>query len=245
MKTSNKLLLTALFVLLASVIAFNVALKAEYNKGTFRDLYKDYTSLGLKDFSTITVNGAGSARVEVVPGDYQVRVLDHAAEYIKMDVRGQELVLDVAFPEEYSMPNAVAHVIIACPDLRTLKADAVYSAAGEKVVEKVYQGWPSANNGVTVKEMKLDSLTIEQDNGSSVALAGNRIGNLHATAGLSNASSPRLTIARGNVISSARFDIRSRSELVLEDVAIPHIDYCFSDSAKTVLSGASLAIMKK
>ncbi|WP_276497473.1 hypothetical protein [Pontibacter litorisediminis] len=238
-------MLTAVLVLLASVLAFNVALKAEYNKGTFRDEYKDYTTLDLKGFNAISVNGASSVRVEVVPGDYKVRVLDRAEKYIKMDVRGQELVLDVAFPEEYSMPNAVAHVIIACPDLKALKADARYSAAGEAVVEKAYEGWPSSTNGVTVKEMKLDSLTIEQDNGSLVALAGNSINNLQATTGLSEGSSPRLTIARGNNIRSAQLNIGSGSELVLEDVAIPSLSYSFSDSAKAVLSGASLAMMKK
>ncbi|TPE44245.1 hypothetical protein [Pontibacter mangrovi] len=245
MKTSNKLLLAAVLVLLASLAVYNVALTAEYKKGGFKNPFAGYEARGLKDFQEVSVNVGNSMSVEIVPGDFEVRVLDKVADYVKAEVRGEELVLEVAYPEEYSMPSAGPHVIISCPDLTTLKTNAVYTAGGKKIEEKAYKEWSMVHNAVTLKEMELDSLTILQDNGSAVILQGNKIGHLQATAGISSGSSPKLTVANGNTIQSAQLDIRSGSELVLDNVSIPNLTYSFSDSAKTVLSGASLRVLRQ
>lgn len=244
MKTSTKLILTALAVFTGMLIAYNVALTAAYKEGEFRNPFNDFTTLENKAFNAVTVNAANMISVEIVPGDYQVRVHKESAEYVKVVQRGNELIVDVANPDENLKRGSGMQVIISCPDLAILKTNARYTFAGKEQVDLVVPDRTYLRTNVVVKNMELDSLSIVQDNASSVVLEGNKIGQLQAVVGVSTGSGPKLYLKKENMIPRATLDIRHNSLLVLEDVALPNLTYTFSEQAKTIISGASLAALK-
>lgn len=241
MKTSNKLALTALLVLLTSLAAYNMALKNEYDKGTYKNPYKDFIALDLKGFNELEINPASILNVEVKAGPYAVWVRKGADEYVTVKQLGRRLRLDAAFAEEKEYTGRGYAVMISCPRLTALTANAVYSVKGKPTTDK--NTGPFRNFGVTVSGFAHDSLRLSQDNASLVKLTDNRFGLLRAVAGLSDGSSSTLHVLPSNRIGAARLDIRNKSELVLENIRIPQLQYQFSDSAKATVSGTSLGML--
>ncbi|SMB85053.1 hypothetical protein SAMN00120144_3158 [Hymenobacter roseosalivarius DSM 11622] len=238
MKTSNKLLLTALLFLLTSLAAYNMALKTEYRKGTYKDPYKNFTALNLKDFNALEINPASILNVKVMAGPYAVWVHKKAAEYVQVKQTGQRLRLDVAFAEDKDFTGNSYAVMISCPRLTSLTTNAVYSVKGKQTIDKDLGSFP--NFGVTVSGFTQDSLWVRQDNASLLKLTDNTLGRLRAVAGLSPGSSSTLHLLATNHITAANLGIRHKSQLILENVAIPQLHYQFADSAKATISGASL-----
>jgi hypothetical protein len=237
MKTSNKLALTAFVFLLASLAAYNMALKTEYNKGTYKDPFKDFTALNFKDFNALEINPAHILNIKVSAGPYAVWVRKEAAAYVQVKQTGQRLRLDAVFPEERDYARRTYAVMISCPRLINLTTNAMYSAKGKLSTDKAQ----ATSYAVTVSGFAQDSLRILQDNASSVKLLDNTLSQLRVVAGLSVGSSSALHVLPGNRIAAASFDIRNKSQLVLDDVSIPKLRYQFADSAKATISGAALA----
>lgn len=244
MKTSNKILIVTMLVLFSTLAVYNAALTAEYRKGEFRDIYKYFASLNHKNFNSVTVNGASEINVEIIPGDYQVRVHEKSVDYVKVTQQGNELILDIDYPNESNATTSGQHVIISCPDLVRLKTDATYTLNGTVNTNKITQERYMLSRSVLVSGMKLDSLTILQDNASAVDLKGNTIHKLNVTLGLSEGSGPSLSVAGNNVIKQATMNVLHKSVLVLDDV-YPNIKLNHSNTAKVVLKGASLSVLKE
>lgn len=241
-------MLTAVLILLISLAVYDAALTAAFKDGSFRDPYKDFTSLEFKGFDTITVNGGGDINVDIMPGDFQVRVSNQYLPIVKVKQKGKELVLDVEYTEELESTNSNVHVVISCPDLVLLNTNAVSTKQGaQHIRNEVLRENMMFNlaRRVLVKGMVLDSLVIKQNNGSEVLLQENKIGHLDAMVGLSYASGPRLRVLNGNAITNADLNIQANSELELLDVAIPDLTLKHSNHAKVILSGKSLAALKQ
>ncbi|QIL76703.1 DUF2807 domain-containing protein [Hymenobacter sp. HDW8] len=241
MKTSNKIALTALVFLLASLAAYNMALKKEYNKGAYKDPYKNFTALSFQDFEALEVNPAHILNVKVSAGPYAVWVRNDAAEYVQVKQIGKRLRLDAIFPEEREYAGPSYAVMISCPRLSSLATNAMYSVKGKLTTDKA----SPSSYAVTVAGFDQDSLRIQQDNASSVKLIGNAFRQLHVVAGLSSRSSSAFYVMPGNQIASASFDIRNKSQLVLDNVSIPKLRYQFADSTKATISGSALAALTR
>jgi len=235
MKTSNKLLLAALLVLLTSLTAYNMALRAEYRKGDYKDPLHGYTSLGFKDFTEIDLSAAGSANVKVVAGPFGVRVSPRAAEFVKVSQQGTRLVVQVDFknPEQYLRWGQT--LVISCPQLAQLTAANTYRVAGQlKGQNKIRP------TQVQVQGFRQDSLRVRLDQASNVTLLQNRLSYLGAVAGATPGSTAGLTLAPTNYIGEADLNMQHQSELTINNVAIPQLTYHFADSAKATLTGAAL-----
>lgn len=243
MKTSNKLLLTAILFLLASLTAYNMALKTEYRRGTYKDLYKDFTALNFQDFDALEINPGSIVNVKVMAGPYAVWVRKEAAEHVRLKQTGRRLRLDATFDADKKSMGRGYTVMIRCPRLASLATDAVYSVGGKLITD--HDLGPAQKFGVTVTGFAQDSLRVAQDNASVVKLVDNRFGLLRAVAGLSVGSSSALQILPSNRIGAARLDIRNKSELLLENVRIPELHYQFADSAKATMSGAALSALTR
>lgn len=243
MKTSNKLALTALIFLLASLAAYNMALKNEYGKGTYKDPFKDFTALSFKDFNSLEINPTHILNVKVSKGPYAVWVRKEAAEYVQVKQTGQRLRLDAVFPEERDYAGRTFAVMISCPKLTDLTTNAMYSVKGKLSTDKAQAS--SGSYAVTVSGLAQDSLRIHQDNASTVKLLDNALGQLRVVAGLSAGSSSALHVMPNNRIAAASFDIRNKSQLVLDGVSIPKLRYQFADSAKATISGAALSALTR
>jgi hypothetical protein len=235
MKNSSKYLLAAVLVLLASLTGYNMALRAEYRRGTYKDPLHDYTTLPLKDFTTVEVPAFVS--VKIVAGPFGVRMHPDAAEYVHVRQQGKQLVITAAFARQVQYVGRGPAVVISCPHLTALRTDGVYKVKNERQIRKNSAGGET----VLVQGFTQDSLLLSQDNGSRIELAGNKLGYLRATAGRSPGSHALLQLNAGNQVAAADVTIGHQSELLLDNVLIPKLHYQFGDSVKVTMLGRALS----
>ena len=241
MKNSSKYLLAAVLVLLASLTAYNMALRNEYRKGDYKDPLHGYVTLGFKDFTEVSVPSASVVSVKLVPGPFSVRLNPAATEYVHLRQQGNRLVITARFPDRQHYFGPAATVLISCPRLAALTTDAVHEEKGKQLVSKNYQiGRYVVVQDVVVQGFSQDSLTVRADRGSRVELAGNKLGYLRATAGTSLGSHGLLQLNADNRIAAAAFTLGHQSEVVMNNIAIPQLRYQVADSAKVTLTGAAL-----
>ena len=237
MKTSNKLLLAALLVLLISLTLYDTALRAEYRKGTFRDPFKDFVTLNLKDFNALDLPAASQASVRIEPGPYQVRVYKPLNEFLQASQHGRQLTLALRFPNDdhsFLDQNQPA-IVITCPSLIALRTNATYSMDNQSKTKHTQADWNPQQ--VLVQGFRQDSLLVQADNGSQVALLNNTLQRLRVVA---TSGAPVLHLPAGNRIAQATLQLGARSHLELGDLTIPELCYQFSDSATVSLPGRAL-----
>lgn len=236
MKNSTKYLLAALLVLLASLTAYNMALRTEYHAGTYKDPLRGFTALNFKNFDEIAVPAASTVTVKIVAGPYAVHISPEAAEYVHLRQQGRQLEVSASFPSHHEYLGNRPLLLISCPRLATLRTDAVYQQAGQPQVDKEY----AMGHLVQVQGFRQDSLTVRADHASRVELAGNKLAWLRAEAGASPGSHTALHVASNNHVAAASFHLRAQSELVLDNTAIAQLQHQFGDSAKVTLTGVAL-----
>jgi hypothetical protein len=243
MKNSNKYLLAALLVLLASLTAYNMALRTEYRKGTYKDPLRDYTVVNFQDFTEVTVPAANVVGVKIVSGPFKVLINPQASKYVQVRQQGSQLSITAAFPEGQEFMGRSEAVVISCPRLAVLTADAIYQMKGQPHIDK-NQEYPTSK-GITVQGFTQDSLSLHQDKASRIELVGNRLGSLRATAGATPGSHATLQINPDNRIGAASLAIQHKSELIMSNITIAQLRYQFADSAKATLTGAALSSFVK
>jgi len=235
MKTSNKLLLAALLVLLTSLTAYNMALRAEYRKGDYKDPLHGYASLGFKDFTEIDLSAAGSANVKVVAGPFGVHLSPRAAEFVKVSQQGTRLVVQVDFKNSEQYLGWGQTLVISCPRLAQLTAANAYRVGGQLKGQN-----KTRPTQAQVQGFRQDSLRVRLDQASNVTLLQNRLSYLGAVAGATPGSTASLTLAPTNYIGAADLNMQHQTELTINNVAIPQLTYHFADSAKATLTGRAL-----
>lgn len=236
MTTSTKYLLAALLVLLASLTAYNMALRTEYRRGTYKDPLRGFAALSFKNFDEIAVPAASTLSVKIVAGPYAVHISPDAAQYVHLHQQGRRLEVSASFPSRHEYLSNRPLLIISCPRLATLRADARYQEAGQPRLEKEY----AMGHVVQVQGFRQDSLTVLADHASHVELAGNKLAWLRAEAGASPGSHTALHLAPDNHIAAASFLVKAQSELVLNNTVIAQLQHQFGDSAKVTLTGVAL-----
>jgi hypothetical protein len=242
MKNSSKYLLAAVLVLLASLTAYNMALRAEYRKGDYKDPLRGYASLGFKDFTEVAVPASSVVSVQLVRGPFSVRINPAATKYVQVRQQGGRLVVTASFPEggrHYFGRSET--VVISCPRLAALATDAEHEGEGKPIISKSF--WNSER--VLVQGFMQDSLAVRADRGSRIELAGNKLAYLDVNAGASLGSRAQLQLNRDNHIAAANLTLGHQSELVLDNVTIPQLRYHFADSAKATLTGAALGSLAR
>lgn len=247
MKTSNKLLLFALVVLLSALATYNIALKAEYNTKSYQDPYRNYVVLDYSDFEAIDVNAGDMLNVLIEPGDeHAVYLYKGNEEVVQINQEANTLQIDVTTNEKQKGLRGWGspHLIIKTPKLHTLRANAMHTFQGEPVIHVQRQNTANWLN-TTLKGFKQDSIRLELDNGVMVRLDSNELQRLHAVTGTSPESESKLLINPDNKIQQANLDIRNRSHLALINVAIPALQYTLSEKAQVELSGEALAVLRK
>jgi hypothetical protein len=238
MKTSNKILIVTLAVLIISLVAYDLSLKAEYLKGDYTNPYHDYNSLNYSGFDEIELNASTAANIILVQGPFKVLAHPNSEDFLHVSKQGRRLVISAAFSDHYK--NIITdHVLyISCPKLSLFKSDARYTAHDAAVTDTVVRDmrWYSS----LITGFSLDSLRLQTDNASNIVLENNRIGTLNGVIGLSNGSGSALTIGSNNKFANSNLDIRNKSRLVIKGSAMPDLNYHLADSATLVVNGAAV-----
>lgn len=246
MKTSNKLLLFALAVLVGALGTYNIALKAEYNTKSYQDPYKNYIAMDFNGFDEVEVNAGDMLKVMIEPGEqHAVYLYKGNEEVVHISQENKTLQIDVTTNDTQKGVRGwgAPHLIIKTPMLHTLRANAMHISNGELMTNIQRLNTASYLN-TSLYGFKQDSLRLELDNGVLVQLHGSELQHLQAVTGTSPDSDSKLLIHPDNKIRQANLDIRNRSQLALINVAIPELKYTLSEKAQVELSGEALAILR-
>jgi hypothetical protein len=233
MKTSNKLFVAAVALVLGSLATYDAALRAEYHTGHYKDPLYSYDALAFRNFDEVAVPAAGAMNVKVVAGPFGVRVKKEAAEFVHVTQQGERLTVALDYPKEYKWLGRNEAVVISCPRLTALATEGTYTVAGRPQLDQLRAG-----GNVLVQGFRQDSLLLRQDRSSAVELKGNTLGGLRVLAGTRPGSEPHLDIAADNHIQTANMTIAHRGHLTLTTF-IPRLHSQFSDSATVTFGGAA------
>ncbi|MBO3271509.1 hypothetical protein [Hymenobacter defluvii] len=239
MKTSTKLLLIGILILVASLATYNVALRAEYNRGEFRNPFRDYSALTLRDFDEVELTPGSRLTVKVEAGPFAVRQ-HNKADSIQVVQTGRRLrIIDLAKHRNSRSPWTPRVVVVSCPRLATLLVNS--SAVGTAFpypTTSPNPDLPSAD--VQVQGFQQDSLLVAADQNASVELAQNQLKQLRVVAGTTPGSTAAVRVAKSNTIGAARLDFQHKSAFTLDAPTISNLRYQFADSVRATLPGAAL-----
>jgi hypothetical protein len=241
MKTSNKLLLSALILFVISVTIYNYALKAEYLLGNYKKPYRDYKSINIKDFNEIEVNSVDLMLVTIEQGDFAIHQ-QKDGDSVKFSRLGNKLVMNINLDEKPDPKNHFRRwknrIIISCPKLVSLTESAGQILIKGKLPKDIsysYNVDSSDDWGITLRKFNMDSLSVNMWAGS-LDFVQNNIKHL----GLKAKSTSIVNINKGNKIEQANLQMNDFSELKLGKLIIPQLTYYVADSAKISLNGATL-----
>jgi hypothetical protein len=238
MRTSNKIILAAVLITLVCLVGYDLLLKAAYMSGDYKNPYKSYIALPWKNFDIVEVNSSTSANVKFVQGPFSVKIDGHALEYTSIKQQGKRLQINAGFENKHLWDPYPYLILISCPKLTKVYANATYFANKHPATDSVArEGWYMRK--VLIDGFKQDSLSVEQDYGSTVILSNNIIRSVHAAIGKSKGSSSRIILEQSNQFDNVSLDIGHRSKLELENCIIHHLVYHLSDSAKLIVSGSA------
>ena len=243
MKNSLKFLTAAGLLLLGSLTSYTAALRAEYQRGAYKDPLNNYNVLALRDFRTLDVPAAGVMRVRVEAGTFGVYVNKKAADYVRVKQQGGQLTVALNFPEKEEYLGQGDAVVIRCPRLDLLTAGSTYTRAGSP--QTVAHRNDFNRTELLVKGFTQDSLQLVQSHTAHVVLAGNRLGQLRAVVGNTAGSTAQLDLSADNRLAATDVQVKHRGKLVATNLALPGLRWHFSDSAQVELTGAALRVLTK
>jgi hypothetical protein len=219
-------------------VAYDLLLKAEYMSGDYKIPYKSYITLPWKNFDIVEVNSSTAVNVQFVQGPFSVKIDDRVLEYTTIRQQGNRLLINANFENNYLWNPHPYVLLISCPKLTKVYANATYYADKHPVTDSIVrEAWNMRN--VLIDGFKQDSLSVEQDYGSTVMLSNNSIRSVQAVIGKSEGSGSKIILEQNNQFDNARLDIGHRSKLELENCIIHHLAYHLADSAKLIVSGSA------
>ena len=241
MKTSNKISVLALIIIVLSLVFYDFALKATYKKGDFRSRFYKMKEIKLKDFNTINNKSSNIFNLSIEQGDhFAVWIDEDLPKKLQFDVKNNELTIDYKF-EKGKYESYIGKVVIICPKLDRLISGQSYRNDVRKDINNKY----SNPDGNTVVSNFIDeALNLQIDPFTTVILKNNKLKNLNAMVGDSTQGRAVLTILNDNIIENSDFKIKGHSFLSLENPKISLAKFNFSDSADVSLKGNSLNLFR-
>jgi len=236
MRTSNKILIASFALLTISLGFYDLRLKTEYQKGDYSDPYRDFVKLDYKNFDAVELESSTALNVMLVQGPFKVAASSQAMDFLNIRQEKNRLIIGAKFRGHWRSVSPEYVVYVSCPTLTSLKADAFYLVDDANVTDTIARdpSWrPTMINGFTV-----DSLNIQQDHASNVALQNNKIKHLTATVGLSDRSGSVFTVDQNNKFDQVDLNIMNRSHLWIKGTNLNNMNYHLADSASLMINGA-------
>jgi hypothetical protein len=244
MKTSNRLIVAAIVLLVGALFAYDQMLKNEYLSGRYKDLYKDFKSLSFKDFDAVDLPSSTASNVKFIQGPYSVKIAPGALNYTTVKQTGNRLQIQSSFKGSYNYNGFDYILVISCPKLTEINASAVYKKyRGTQVYvdTAVRDDWHMRQ--VLIEGFNEDSISVKQNYGSTVVLSNNHIRALNAVVGISDSSGSKFIINKNNQINNAKINVLNRSSFILYGKAVQNLNYQLADSAKIMFDGAAQTII--
>ncbi len=236
MKTSYKYLLAAAMLILSSLFVYDLLVRAEYRSENYADPYRNFVTLKYKDFDILDLPSSTAANVKIVQGPFSVRLDKYAADFVHVNQKDKRLQISASFDGNYQSTSNPYILLISCPILSEVNANAGYRANNANVTDTIVRDdWNMRQ--VLIEGFKQDSLCIRQDYGSTIVLANNNIRSINASIGKSPGSGSYLFIENTNAFKQAELTIQNNSKLFLDNAKIQNLNCLLGDSAKLIVTG--------
>ncbi|MFC0514923.1 hypothetical protein ACFFGT_11965 [Mucilaginibacter angelicae] len=243
MKTSNKLLIAAITLLLLSTALYDFQLKAQYKKGDFRNRFGDFINLNLSGFKIINLKSSTAINIMLAKGPFKVLADPDAMEFARVEKHGDTLMVEASFRSNFHNARTPYVLYVSCPEISEVIADAHYIAYENHITDTLaaadFSWRPTVITGFT-----LNSLKLSLNHASNITLENDSIATLNAVTGIENGSASNLILGINNHIGNARLDIRNKSRLWIKEAVNTRLNYQIADSAKLIVNGASQNILK-
>jgi len=246
MKTSNKILMAAALVLIAWLVIYDNALKAEYVKGDFKKPHYHMQQLSFSNFNTIEHNAGNIIGLQVEKGPYGVWVDDYIKDKINISQNGQTLVITNTSKENV---NDYRGIIISCPDVISITSnpfinpkkatgDRYLRQNGNSMIIEYFQ-----HETILVTGFNQPVMNLQANQFTEFELKKNTLGQLNAKVGDKQRGQAGLTIDADNNISTADLQVPGKSTLTLDNVTINKVTYKVTDSAEVTLTGKAVHLL--
>ncbi|GAB3899379.1 hypothetical protein GCM10028803_20420 [Larkinella knui] len=183
MKTSNKLLIAFFTIGLLTLIGANVALRKEYDKINFSDPFYGLTSVSIKPFRVLKLEGNSAGLVSVQTGKVsEIRLPDKDRDLFSYRLNGDTLVFSY---KPKSVPwqskanqyfDAAPAAVILTPKLETLLTTRVSCNLNQLTADQLQI--VQDNSGILLTNSSIGKLTVLDQKGSELhTKPTNRVGN--------------------------------------------------------------------
>lgn len=243
MKTSNKLALLGIIVILAAIVWFDLIMRAAYFTGDYKKPFREFVSLDFKNFNTINLNASTAANIIVQQGPFDVKIEPYGKDYVKVTQNGTALNISAGFSGSYRNPRYGYVMLITCPNLVKFNTDARYMAGDIQITDTLaadFNWRPSI-----IRDFRQDSISIIATHASNIMLIGNDVKTLKAIVGTNEGSASDFTITGDNRFERADLNILNKSRLRLLGGNIPNLQYQLADSARLIINGAARKLINK
>ena len=239
MKTSNKLFLTAILIVIISLITYDLALRAEYKKGTYKSRFYGYEKTTIYNgFSSIDNRAANLISIQVEKGKAPgVWVKSVWKDRFNISRKGTTLVIEVANKQSTRVSAYSNSITVVCPSLDSITTAPYLGKSGMNELH---------SRGTTiVAGFTLDKLSLKISKGLDLFLNGNKISDLKASVGDDKSDNAKLTISSSNQIANATINVPGKNHLEIQNSLIANRNFTIADSATVAFSGQFLKLMGK
>jgi hypothetical protein len=245
MKTSSKILLFAILVLIAGIAWYDNQLKQLFNTGSYLVPYLHYTDLRLAGFHHIRNESSSDVNMKILSGPFKVLLEPSAMPYTKVKVVNDTLVVTAEYTGGYRGNSGNFLLYVFCPTLSSLQCNTTSLVDGQPKTDTTaneYFSWRQT----LLEDFRLDTLSIVQDHGSDIRLVKCIVNALHADVGVSPGSGSQLVFGDSNQIDRAHLNIRNKSRLLIQDALHgQQLDYTLDNNARMILYGRADRHLKK
>ncbi len=238
MKTSNKLFITAILIIVISMIGYDLALRAEYRKGEYKNRFYGMDKIHFNGFTKIENRAANLISMEVEEGNKpEIWIAKDWRKHLKIFKNGTTLVVEFVGKQTNNLFYYPGKFTIICPAL-----DAITTIP---VIDNQLSENYNSESTTTIKGFDLQSLVLDIGKNSGLILEKNKINSLQATVGNKSSENARLTISSDNQIKLATVNVPGKNFLTLENPVINKTNFTVSDSATVSASGRLLKQFQK
>ncbi len=239
MKTSNKLFFTAALIVIISLITYDLALRAEYKKGTYKSRFYGFEkTTAFNGFNNIDNRAANLISIQVEKGNEPgIWVKSVWKDRFNISRKGNALIINVDNKQSTRVSAYDNSITIICPSLDSVTTAPYLGKSGQNLIH--------SKGTTTVSGFTLEKLSLKISKGVDLFLERNKIADLRALVGDKSSDNAKLIISLSNQIDNATINVPGKNHLEIENSVIAKRNFTIADSATVTFSGRFLKLMNK
>ena len=204
MRTSIKLVVLALAVLILSMAIYDQQMYGAFKKGTYKIPFSNYVESNYTGFRHINLKSASTVNIKIEKGPFRVLTEPSAHQFVHLKMNGDTLEIESIFPNEYHGYGVDFGMYISCPELSSIRSNAYYHIRTHEYVDRQAEDYFKFRRTI-IQGFTQDSLNIVATNASNIWLVNDTIKNLNALISIDSSSASNFYIGENNHFISACF----------------------------------------